>query len=74
MTKRVRWIVELDYDADPDTSPDAVRNDVQDQLSASRGSPVIDGERVILDTLDDVFEVRMRYDTHLRRITFDQYA
>lgn len=74
MTKKVRWIVELDYNADPEASPVDVRNDVQDQLSASRGSPIIDGERVILDNLDDVFEVRMRYDTHLRGITFCEFV
>lgn len=65
MTKRTRWIIELDYNADPETTADAVRTDLQDHLSHPFGKPIVDGDRLICDDLADAVAIRLRYDLNL---------
>lgn len=60
-SKPVRWIIELDYDADPDLSSVDVREDVIDHLSGARGNPVLEGSRIIFDHGDDALSARLRF-------------
>lgn len=69
----VRWVIELDYDADPDVAPEDLREDIADELSGAKGSPVVEGDLLILDNLDDAVSVRMRFDEYIYRID-QEYA
>lgn len=73
-TSRTRWIIELDYDADPDTDGDAVRDSLADQLSSSKGNPMVLGDKVIVDCLDDAFHCRMRFSENIVSITKEDAA
>lgn len=64
----VRWVIELDYDADPDTDADTLMIDIADQMSGAKGSPVMEGEFLVLDHLDDAVSARMRFADHITRI------
>lgn len=65
---RSRWVFVLDYNADPDVDSESVRLSLEDELGAAKGSPVIVGEKVILDRTDDAFSLKMRFSNNIVRV------
>lgn len=63
-----RWIIEFDYEADPETPAAEVRADLSDHLSASRGPFRFDADRVIFEHMDDAVSVRLRFDANIVEI------
>ncbi|RYD65950.1 MAG: hypothetical protein EOP83_06250 [Verrucomicrobiaceae bacterium] len=57
-----RWIVEFDYDADPDAR---IEQALQEELSGVRGKIVVDGDSVIFDDANDALWVKLRFADHV---------
>jgi hypothetical protein len=68
-----RWIIELDYDADPDTAPETIRQDIADQMMAAKGTPIVEEDRIIFDHSEDAFGARLRYGANVMRV-IPEYA
>lgn len=60
-----RWIFEFDYDADPDTTADAVKADLTDHLTGARGPFRFESSRIILEDGDDALSVRLRFNENI---------
>jgi hypothetical protein len=63
MRKKPVFILELDYDANPDLDPTQVRQDLAEEI----GTSTINGTRLTL-SLDEAFRVRMRFDENVTSI------
>ncbi len=64
-----RWILDLDYDADPEVTAADLRADIEDQFSLPRGRVVIEPTRLIFWHGDDALTARLRYNDHVTKIT-----
>lgn len=62
---KTRWILEFDYDADPE---DRIEADLTDTLTATRGSVSIEGNRVAFEHGDDALWVKVRFANHVRTV------
>lgn len=60
-SKAIRWIIELDYNADPGLDPLHIRKSLAEEISNAKGRPVLNDNYIIFDRLDDAFGVRMRF-------------
>lgn len=60
-----RWIFELDYDADPDTTADAIKADLTDHLEGARGPFRFEASRLICENGDDALAVRLRFNENI---------
>ena len=56
-----RWIIELDYTADPDTDYETFFSNLSEELAAAKGAPEHHGDCIVFDELDDAFNVRLRF-------------
>lgn len=65
------WIIELDYNADPEVTESHVRAAIQDELSCS--SADIDDDIVYVDSINEALAVRMRFDSNIIGI-YPQFA
>jgi hypothetical protein len=65
-SQNTRWVIEMDYDADPETPEDKVKADLADELTTA-DAPVV-GEKTLVLALADAFRVRMRFAENVRSI------
>lgn len=62
---RSRWIIELDYEADPDLAAEDVRRNIQDEVSAFKNDVQVQDDVIICDALDEAFTLRMRFSENI---------
>jgi hypothetical protein len=64
-----RWVIVLDYNADPEVDSDLVRRSLEDELRGFRGGAVVFGEKLILDHAGDALSMRMRFSDNIVSIS-----
>lgn len=60
-----RWILEFDYDADPD---ERIEGDLSDYLTATRGPVVVEGNRLVFSHGDDAMWAKIRFANHVLKV------
>jgi hypothetical protein len=63
-----RVIIELDFDADPDTAPEVIQADIADQIPAFKQPVAIDGDRMIFEDPADALAAYLRYGANVVRV------
>lgn len=66
--KTTRWIIDFDYDADPDLPSDVVRSRLNDQVTGTQGQTVVEGNRVTCDNSHDAMWLKLRFSDNIRAI------
>lgn len=69
MKSKKSWVIEFDYDADPDLSATTIVDQLRAELAAIKGQTVWQGTKVTLNRLDDAFAMRMRFSHNVTSVT-----
>lgn len=64
----MKWLFELDYDADPDDHPDDVREDVIEELEHGLSGDFVRDSMIVFTDTQDAFKFRLRFGHHVTRI------
>lgn len=65
MSSSARWILEFDYTADPDVSPEMVRANLFEDLSRVRGPFTYDASRITFMDTNDALSIRLRFNENI---------
>lgn len=65
MAKNRRWVIKLDYNADPDTDPRTIKEQIKEWYDSTRGFVCIDGDTVEIGDPNEAMELKLRFYDHV---------